>query len=312
MSLALVCSGQGAQAPGLFESFPFTEKGHELRLRLQSLGILEPDVVQWLDHPSERPELIYQNRFSQPLICLFQLMVWEELRERVPDPRLYAGYSLGELSAYGCVGAVPPEEVLRLATARARFMDQADSGDMVAVTGLPVESVQAVVTAAGAFLAIVLAPDHCVVGTGTGGGEPLVAALNAAGAAGVTRLPVSVPSHTPLLDAAVAPFRETLSKSPWISPRAPVLAGVDGSRVLNRDQMLRLLPEQIHRTVRWDRVRQAIVEAGATVILELGPGCQLAHTFLGSREPVAARSVAEFRTLDGIRDWIQRSLDQEA
>ena len=104
MSFAVICSGQGAQTPDLFQKFPFTEKGHALQKRILDAGCLEPEVAEWLTNPTSEPEAIYKNHFSQPLLSLYQMMVWSELS--LPQPRVFAGYSLGELSAYGCAGAL--------------------------------------------------------------------------------------------------------------------------------------------------------------------------------------------------------------
>jgi len=51
-----------------------------------------------------------------------------------------AGYSPGELSAYGCAGVLAPKDMIELATARAHFMDTATPvGSLIAVSGLAVE-----------------------------------------------------------------------------------------------------------------------------------------------------------------------------
>jgi len=308
MGFAVICSGQGDQAPDLFARFPFTEKGLAVRARVVAAGCLAPDVAARLEHPERSPADIFLNRFSQPLICLYQAMVWAELS--LPTPDFFAGYSLGELSAYGCAGALRPEDVVRLAGGRARAMDAAGAGELVAVVGLDVEKVEAAIGGQGGHLAIVLGATHCVVGCPPHLADALRGALVAAGASETVLLPVSVPSHTPILDDAVAPFREVLAGVPWAPPAAPILAGVSGEKVFTRPQMLELLPEQIHRTVRWDFVSQRLVESGCRVVLELGPGCQLAHAFLSVAHGAEARSCDEFRSADGISEWVRRSLDR--
>ncbi len=308
MSLAVICSGQGAQQPDLFQKFPFTEKGLALQKRILDAGCLEPEVSAWLANPSAAPDHIYKNHFSQPLLCLFQMMVWAELS--LPQPRLFAGYSLGELSAYGCAGALAPEDVVRLAGIRARQMDAAGTGKLLAVTGLPIDLARATAQANQGFLAIVLAHDHCVVGCPANRGGEISQELLAAGAATAAELPVSVPSHTPLLNAAVEPFREALRSVPWQSPRAPVLAGISAAKVLTRPQMLECLPEQIHRTVRWDLVEQRLEEADCHIVLELGPGRQLAHAILAGKFQAEARSADEFHSAEGIVEWVEHSLQR--
>lgn len=308
MSFAVICSGQGAQTPAIFQSFPFTARGLAVRDRVLAAGCLEPDVAAWLGNPNAQPDAIFQNRFTQPLVCLFQLMVWTELT--LPPPRLMAGYSLGELSAYGCAGALAPEDIVRLATIRARLMDSAGAGRLIAVTGLPVESVRTAIASLAGHVAIVLGPDHCVIGGTPENASALRDSMVSAGAAEAIPLKVTIPSHTPLLDAAVGPFRKELSHLAWHPPRCAVLAGIDASKVETLPRLQTTLPEQIHATVRWDLVGQRLVESGCRVVLELGPGRQLAHALLAAHGVADARSVEEFRTADGVARWLERALDR--
>jgi [acyl-carrier-protein] S-malonyltransferase len=304
MSFAVICSGQGAQSPDLFSSFPFGPKGLAIQQRILDAGSLDPEVAGWL--AASDPDSIFKNHFSQPLLCLFQLMLWAELD--VPVPKLFAGYSLGELVAYGCADAWSPEETVRLAGVRARAMDAAGSGELLAVTGLPVKHTASEAARHGACLAIVLSDEHCVVGCPPGAEEVIAAALMSCGASQAIPLKVSVPSHTRFLDAAVEPFRAALQGAAWHQPSAPVLAGIDAQKVLRQQAAIASLPEQIHRTVRWDLVEQRIIEEECSVVLELGPGCQLAHALLSNRFHGAARSAAEFHSAEGISAWIHSSL----
>ncbi len=91
-------------------------------------GCLSPEATAWLINSKANPSLIYQDHYAQPLLCLFQAMVWAELSDRLPTPQFVTGYSLGELSAYGCAGALVPKDVIDLATTRANLMDAARPG----------------------------------------------------------------------------------------------------------------------------------------------------------------------------------------
>lgn len=303
---AILCSGQGAQTPDLFSRFPFGEKGLAVKQRVIDAGCLAPEVSAWLADSAADPQAIFQNPISQPLLCLFQAMVWAELETLLPSPALIAGYSLGELSAYGCAGAFSPEETVRLAGVRARLMDGAGpQGKLIAVTGL-----RANVAAAreGAHLAIVIGEDHCVIGCVAERAENLAQELRAAGARDAVILPVTVAAHTPLLDTAVEPFRQALQAASAQSPRLPVLAGINATKVLRREQMEQTLPEQIHHTIRWDRIQQRLVESNCRVLLELGPGSQLAHMALATG--AQARGVGEFRSAEGVAAWVEKALQR--
>lgn len=299
---AILCSGQGAQSPELFSQFPFTERGLALKERVQPA--LEPEAAAWLADPQKSPQAIFQNHISQPLICLYHAMVWAEVQPLLPEVAMVAGYSLGELSAYGCAGAIEAEDVIRLASTRARLMDSAGpGGELIAVTGLAPSAAAAL---DGAHLAIVIGDDHCVIGCLAGQAEGLARQFKIAGARDAVILAVTVASHTPILDAAVEPFRAALQKIPWRQPHSPILAGVSATKVMRREQMEQSLPEQIHRTIRWDRIQQRLRESGCGVLLELGPGRQLAHMAIA--QGMEARGAGEFRSAEGIAAWVQAAL----
>lgn len=305
-SFSLLCSGQGAQSPDLFTRFPFTEKGLALKQRILDSGAMEADLVAWLTDPSRNSDAIFQNHFSQPLLCLYQIMVWAELEPFLPRPVLVAGYSLGELTAYSCAGAVAPEDLVRLATLRARLMDTAGpSGRLIAVTGLAAAAASA---PDGAHLAIAISEEHCVIGCLATRAESLAEELKTAGAKDAVVLPVTIASHTPILDAAVEPFRAALQQVAWQTPQIPVLAGISGTKILRREQMEESLPEQIHHTIRWDRIQRRFLESGSRVLLELGPGHQLAHMALSLR--LEARGVDEFRSPQGVATWVKSAMER--
>lgn len=308
VGFAVICSGQGAQSPEMFGRLAFTEKGNALRDKVLRSGCMEEEVAALLENLGQNQGEFFLNHFSQPLICLYQMMVWEELE--LPEPKLFAGYSLGELSAYGCAGAFGKEEVVGLAGKRARRMDAARGGRLVVVVGMEAEKAlaKARALAGEAYLAIVLGAEHCVIGCEAGKEKELAEGMRGAGAEEAEVLAVSVASHTPFLDAAVAPFLSELQKVGWGKMRGPVLAGIDASKVLVRSEMERTLSEQIHRAVRWDLVAGRLEESGCKVVLELGPGRQLSHALLAEGRGIDARSVEEFHSWEGAGEWVERAL----
>jgi [acyl-carrier-protein] S-malonyltransferase len=66
------------------------------------------------------------------------------------------------------------------------------------------------------------------------------------------------------------------------------------------------LARQLAEPIRWMDCMDAIAEQGITAALELGPGSALSK-MLSARHPrIECRSAADFRTLDGIRRWLER------
>jgi [acyl-carrier-protein] S-malonyltransferase len=309
-SFAVLCSGQGGQSPDLFEQFPFAEKGKSVKQQVLHSGCLSPEVIAWLENPKVRPDLIYQDHYAQPLLCLFQAMVWAELSDRLPTPQFVAGYSLGELSAYGCAGALAPNDVIDLASARANLMDNAAPvGSLIAVSGLEVEQAAEIAARHEGYVAIIIRNDHCLLGCLADKAETLASAA-AVFARRVVILNVTIASHTPLLDSAVEAFRKVLQVHDCRPFKSPVLAGVNACKIQSKADMVQWLPEQIHRTVRWDLISSRLTESNCHVVLELGSGAQLARMALAGKAAQEARSISEFRTVDGIVSWVLKALDR--
>jgi malonate decarboxylase alpha subunit len=129
------------------------------------------------------------------------------------------------------------------------------------------------------------------------------------GAARAVRLAVNVASHTPRLAAASSEFRKILDQTPTkLAPDSNVrlFSGIDGSPVVNISAGLNKLAKQISHTVQWAHCLEGCVEAGASVFFELGPGRALNEMAAGAYPDISARSLEDFRTLQGARAWLAR------
>ena len=305
--LAILCPGQGAQHAGMFE-LARLDPGAS---RLLDAWFGDPRLAPLLRASVESEER-FTNRVAQPSIVAATLAMWTALRARLPEPVLVAGYSIGELSAYGVAGALDPGDAVKLAVERARMMDACLEGGeaqaMVALSGMPDGSVEDLLARFGFYPAIVTGDDALVAGGPAALGEALAGAALAAGGR-ATVLPVAVASHTPLLQGAVAPFAALLERQRWAAPAFPVLSGISAEPVTDAQKAKRELPRQIAEPIRWKDCMDACQEAGVTVALELGPGAALARMLQARHPHIACRSVSEFRSLDGIHSWLQRQLD---
>jgi [acyl-carrier-protein] S-malonyltransferase len=303
--LALLCPGQGHQHPALLELALADARGAAVVRRAGDATGL--DVAALARRGGAE---LFVNAVAQPLVCAAELATWAALRESLAPPRVVAGYSLGELAAYGCAGALAPEEAVALASRRAALMDAAapPGSGLLALRGLPIARVEALAVQAGAEVAIVNGPDHCVAGGELSALERLEVLASRAGASTLQRLPVSVPAHTTLLAGAVAPFAAALQSSQLADPLIPVLAGVSGGPVRSRVDAIAALSLQLARRLEWARCLATAAEMGCSVFLELGPGTALARMAAELVPGARARSAEEFRSLDGIARWAAAGL----
>ena len=285
--LLLLCPGQGGQHAGMFDL---------ARTHVGARDFLDRCAV-----PADAAAL-FDNRVAQPAIVAATLAMWLALKDTLPAPALVAGYSIGELTAYGVAGAAPLEDIVRLAAARATLMDAAAKGEpqgLAAISGVAVDAVRKQVD-----VAIVTGIDSCIVG-GTRVQLDVLPAIWPT--ARIQLLPVGIASHTARMQDAVAPFARLLEGSLG-KPRCPVVAGIDATRVTRPDVAVDRLSRQLAETIDWAACMDAMLEAGITVALELGPGAALARMLQARHPHIACRSVSDFHTLDGVSAWVVRAL----
>jgi len=258
------------------------------------------------------PELLHLNRVAQILCALQALAAARALREVMPDRFVVAGYSVGEVAAWGIGGLLGMKDVLDLVAQRAILMD-ADSGPddgLLFVRGLSRERVDRLCQQHDCSVAIVNPGEAFVLGGERQRLDALAREAQALNAAHTVPLPVNVASHTQRLAHAASEFRAELSHfQPDLSRVAHVriLSGVDGSPVLHAETGCDKLAAQISHTVQWADCLQGCVEAGATAFLELGPGAALSGMAAAAYPGIPARSLEEFKTMSGARAWVARA-----
>jgi len=303
--LALLCPGQGAQGPAMFDLARSDPAASALLDGwLAGAGLDAP-----LDAILADPRLLFANRHAQPLIVAATLATWTALGPVAAQPAIVAGYSIGELSAYAVAGALASADAVRLARQRAALMDvclgDAPPQSLVAVSGIAVDAAAQIARLHGFYPAIDTAEDSLVAGGPLAAREAFMEEAGAAGAR-ATVLPVTVASHTPFMAGAVAPFAALLRAQDLTNPQAPVLSGIAAEPVHDKDKAIGHLSRQLAEPVLWRGCMDALAEAGVTLALELGPGAALAR-MLGARHPgIACRSVADFRSLQGVRTWLEK------
>jgi len=277
------------------------------------------------------PQRAADNAFVQPLITAVALQAWAQVSHALampqdPDnppgsrathaPRLLAvaGYSVGEIAAAALAGAIDADGALSLVQQRAALMDACDAArgsGLMGVSGLPEPQVMACAEARSSipgqavWLAIRLDPQRAVLG---GPREALLAlqpVLEAAGAR-CQPLPVALASHTPLLDAAVAPWRAVLEGAGLRAPRVALACNATGSVLRQPAALVGAFGRQIAVTVRWDEVMDALAERGPRCVLELGPGTALSRAWNERHPAIPARSVDEFGSAQAVAAWVRQ------
>jgi [acyl-carrier-protein] S-malonyltransferase len=225
------------------------------------------------------------TRWAQPAIFCAALAGYEVLRQRY-EADLMAGHSLGEITALVAADAIDAPDGLRLVAARGRLMQEARGGGMLAVRVRERAPVEEVAAATGLTIANDNAPDQLVL---SGALDALDSAEDLLRERKVRakRLPVGGAFHSPLMEPAVAPFREVVEQVDFREPRVPVLSCVTAAPFEDvREELVAALTNP----VRWTGVMTALSELGATHYVETGPGRVLTNLVRKSLDGVEAEA----------------------
>jgi [acyl-carrier-protein] S-malonyltransferase len=88
-----------------------------------------------------------------------------------------------------------------------------------------------------------------------------------------------------------------------------ILSGIDGDTIHDIETGIDRLARQISTTIDWAACLESCRSAGAAAALEFGPGAALSRMASALFPDGSARAVEEFRTLAGLRAWLERSMD---
>src|ERR1700722_1847319 len=132
---AVICSGQGYQGVGIFDLL--ADAPEAIPVFKAAEFVLEGKDPRQLVRKSSSDEL-HADKVGQILCCTQAMAAWAVLAAKVPRPLVVAGYSVGELAAWGVAGLLDYDGVLDLVVQRAVAMDEAttETAGLVAIRGL--------------------------------------------------------------------------------------------------------------------------------------------------------------------------------
>jgi [acyl-carrier-protein] S-malonyltransferase len=287
--------GQGAQYVGMAKQFEAIPEARDL-FEIAS-EVLRYDLLKLCNEgPKEKLD---QTKFSQPAIAVTSLASLERLDERHPnsinDCVAAAGFSLGEITALIFAGAISFEKGIKLIQVRAEAMQLASeenpSGMATVLFGPDSDLGKACIHAKEWCLetgvenpeckiANYLYPSCKVVAGSLEALKFLEKNAKSYKLRKIRRLPVSGAFHTSLMEPAVEPFTRALKKIDVHNPCIRVHSCIDGMPYRNADHILKQLPKQIIRPVKWEQLLHILYERPQGNIFpktyECAPGRSLA------------------------------------
>jgi len=292
---ALLFPGQGSQSVGMLAAL--ADKHDQVRETFEEAGeVLGSDLWQLVANGPE--EDLNRTEVTQPAVLAGAVAVWRVWQQLGgPAPVRLAGHSLGEYSALVVAGALEFRTAVALVAERGRQMQAAvpeSVGAMAAILGLEDEVIEAICREVAEDQVVVPAnhnsPGQIVIAGHAAAVERALHKCSEAGARRAVKLPVSVPSHSPLMEPAAEAMREILADTEIGTPAIPVVHNCDVAAHDDADAIRDALVQQLTSPVRWTESVRAICDAGIMDLAECGPGRVLSG--LGRRIERQARWVA--------------------
>jgi [acyl-carrier-protein] S-malonyltransferase len=278
MKCAFLFPGQGSQSlmmlSGLASQFPIVHTIFE-----EASQVLDYDL--WALTQTGPEEKLNQTEFTQPALLAADYAVWQCWKSLAgADPVLLAGHSLGEYAALVAAGAMQLVDAIDVVAFRGRAMQAAvpeGSGAMAAIIGLDDANVLTICRAVTSETGVVSPANFNSVGQTVIAGEVLaieqaIALAKEQGAKIAKRIPVSVPSHCPLMAPAAQQLAEKLQKIDIKAPAIAIIHNVDVRQHDDADAIRKALIDQLTHPVRWVETIKKMAAAGVQKCVECGPG----------------------------------------
>ena len=299
-NVVVLFSGQGAQKVGmgkdLVDAYPaakalFEKADSALGRSLSQVMFEGPD------------EELTRTGNCQPALYLHGLACLEVLKEKLPNLNIVtaAGLSLGEFTAHSAAGTFSFEDGLKIVEQRGAFMEEAcnsTKGAMAAMIGGDEEAVKTLAADCNVDVANFNAIGQIVVSGSEEGVDSAVAGAKERGIRMAKKLKVAGAYHSRLMQSAQDKLAPVLASAEIALPAVPVYSNFNATAVADTAEIRETLEKQVTGSVRWTESMQAVIAAGNTTFLELGPGKVLAGLMGRIDKTVKVISIDDVASLD--------------
>ncbi len=274
---AFLFPGQGSQYVGMGKDLKdnfkaaadiFAEADEALHDSLSKLCFEGPDADLKL------------TKNTQPAILTVSIAAMRVLQQETGiAPAITAGHSLGEYSALVCAGGIAFADAVRIVRLRGTFMQEAvpvGLGGMAAILGLDTELVEQACREAAQGDHVAPANYNCpgqiVISGHMEAVKRAAAKSEELGSKKTVMLPVSAPFHSALMKPAADKLGEALKSIQVFDLQIPVLSNVEADFYPSKDDIKRLLTQQVNSPVRWIEEMEKLLQQKPDRALEIGPG----------------------------------------
>ena len=276
---SVIFPGQGSQIVGMGKEF---YDNHKIIKNLfkeadETLGFSISKII--LEGPKEDLDLTVN---TQPAIFLVSYSIFKVMKEifniNLDKANYFAGHSLGEYSALSSAGYLSFPDTIRLLRKRGDAMQNASlngEGGMVAVLGSNIKLMEKILFDNQDNFFVQIANDNSdsqIVLSGKNKDlDDLIDVLKSNSIKNI-RLPVSAPFHCSLMGKATQIMKQEIEKVKFNDSSIKLISNVTAEEISNKEDLKKLLIDQIENRVRWRESVIKIADSGVNHFIEIGPG----------------------------------------
>jgi [acyl-carrier-protein] S-malonyltransferase len=276
---SVIFPGQGSQLIGMGKDF--FEK-YDLVKELfkeadDALGFSLSKII--LEGPKDELDLTAN---TQPAIFLISYSIFNVIKKEfkidLNKAKYFAGHSLGEYSALSSAGYLNFSDTIKLLRIRGTAMQNAvpkGEGGMLAILGSTVGAVEKILKDHEKNFIAEIANDNSegqIVLSGKNTDlTSLIKILKLNNIKNI-KLPVSAPFHCKLMTKATEIMKKEIEKVNFQDSKNTLISNVTAKEILNKDELKKLLIDQIENRVRWRESVINMIDKGVNHFIEIGPG----------------------------------------
>lgn len=295
--IAFIFTGQGAQYADmgreLYESEPrFAETIDRIA------SIMDPDLGAPLKDVlfgEKSTEYLENTRYVQPALFAIEYALADLIGHWGVEPSFVIGHSIGEIVAACVAGMLDLEDAARFVVARGRLMGSLpEGGSMLAIAAAP-EQVQRWIQdkETDVTIATVNGP-HAVVVSGRADAVAEVGFMAQTAGRQIKELEVSHAFHSPLMDPILDELTKTASSMRISPPRIPILSNTSGD-YFDDEVKPEYWSAQVRNAVLFHQGMEKIMDAGCSVIVEIGPNPALTPVIVTAFDSPSLKTIPTLR-----------------
>ncbi|MCI0623056.1 MAG: type I polyketide synthase [Acidobacteria bacterium] len=280
--ISFLFPGQGTQHINMFREL-FEQEPVFAREISRCARVLEPRIkldLQSVLYPppngSPAGPNLDDTALSQPALFVVEYALATLWMSWGIRPQGMLGHSIGEYVAACLAGVVSLDDALDLVAERGRLMQEMPAGAMLAVFASEV-SIRPRLQNSALSIAALNSPESCVVSGPKATLEAFASEVSQAGIS-VRYLRTSHAFHSSMMDPVVKAFVNRAARVRLSPPRIPYISNVTGTWM---EPELATDPSywgnHLRRPVRFAEGIRCLVQGGCRLLLEVGPGNQMAN-----------------------------------